>query len=118
MPRQSAAAFAKNRENSRERYHKKYRDSQTERQKEQRKIRYEEREFVGWDGEGYDFFIASSNGVVEKGPQRTMLFGCSIPGEYITGMQLSTIEMLDLMLRVESLNPDAFHVGFSFEYDV
>jgi hypothetical protein len=118
MPRRTAEAFSKNRENSRERYHKKYRESQTERQKEQRKLRYEERPFIGWDSEGYDYFICDSNGIIEKGPQRTMLFGCSVPGEYITGMDLSSVEMLSLLLRVESLFPESFHVGFSFEYDV
>jgi DNA polymerase type B, organellar and viral len=118
MTRTSPDAIARNREKARERYRKYNAEKQKQRQAEQRKIRYEERPFIGWDSEGYDYFISHSDGVVEKGPQRTMLFGCSIPGEYITGMELSSREMLDLILRVESLFPDAFHVGFSFEYDV
>lgn len=116
MPRRSAAAITRNREESRKRY---YRNSerQTDRQKEQRKENYENRPFIGWDSEGYDYFICGPDGI-EKGPQRTMLFGCSIPREYVTGIDLSSKEMLDLIIRVESLYPDAFHVGYAFEYDV
>lgn len=119
MPRRSTAAIERNRTYARERYRKYPRvgEVQRERQKEQRKLRYEERPFIGWDSEGYDYFICGPDGI-EKGPQRTMLFGCSIPGEFITGIELSTKEMLDLVLRIESLFPEAFHVGFSFEYDV
>lgn len=118
MPRRSAEAIERNRISARRRYHERNSAFQREHQKEQRARRYEERPFIGWDSEGYDYFITSSAGETEKGPQRTMLFGCSVPGEYITGIALSTKEMLDLMLRVESMFPDAFHVGFSFEYDV
>lgn len=119
MPRRSADAIERNRVYARERYRKYPRvgEVQRERQKQQRKLRYEERSFIGWDSEGYDYFICGADGI-EKGPQRTMLFGCSVPGEYITGIELSTKEMLDLILRVESLHPESFHVGFSFEYDV
>lgn len=117
MPRRSAAAIARNRDSARNRYHKVNKDRQLERQKEQRKLRYEERPFIGWDSEGYDYFICGPDGI-EKGPQRTMLFGCSVPGEYITGIDLSSKEMLDLIIRVESLFPESFHVGFAFEYDV
>jgi hypothetical protein len=117
MPRRSEAAVTRNRVTARERYHKKYRETQTERQAEQRKVNYENRPFIGWDSEGYDYFIAGPDGI-EKGPQRTMLFGCSIPNEYVTGIDVSSFEMLSLILRVESLFPDAFHVGFAFEYDV
>lgn len=120
MSRRSEAAIERNRSQARERYRKNagFAERQKEHQKEQRKVKYEERPFIGWDSEGYDYFICDSNGVIEKGPQRTMLFGCSVPGEYITGMELSTKEMLDLVLRIESLHPDSFHVGYSFEYDV
>jgi hypothetical protein len=78
----------------------------------------ENRPFIGWDGEGYDYFICSADGTVEVGPQRTMLFGCSVPGRYITGIELSTKEQFDLILQVEADFPDAYHVGFAFEYDV
>lgn len=118
MARRSAASFQKNRDNSRERYRKYNHERQKEHQKEQRKLRYDERPFIGWDSEGYDYYICDSDGNIEKGPQRTMLFGCSVPGEYITGMDLSTHEMLSQILRVESLFPESFHVGFAFEYDV
>lgn len=118
MPRRSEAAIAKDRAASRRRYHTWNAEKQKKRQKEQRERRYEERPFIGWDSEGYDYFIADKDGGICKGPQRTMLFGCSVPGEYITGMDLDTKSMLDLILRVESLYEDAFHVGFSFEYDV
>lgn len=119
MPRRSADAIERNRQRSRERYQKNatFAERQRDNQKEKRKLRYEERPFIGWDSEGYDYFIGGPDGI-EKGPQRTMLFGCSIPNEYITGLDLSTKEMLDLILRVESLYPESFHVGFAFEYDV
>lgn len=78
----------------------------------------EDRPFIGWDGEGYDFYICHPDGEIEIGPQRTMLFGCSVPGRYITGLALGTQDMLDLILEVERDFPDAFHVGFSFEYDI
>jgi DNA polymerase type B, organellar and viral len=116
MSRQTADAVRKDRVSSRARY---YLDPETrlEKQKERRSQAYEERPFIGWDSEGYDFFICGPDGI-EKGPQRVMLFGCSVPGEYITGIDISSKEMLDLIIRVESLFPEAFHVGFSFEYDV
>jgi hypothetical protein len=115
--RVSPEAISRNRKESLRRYHGN-RDHARKVQKEYAERKYEERPFIGWDSEGYDYFIVDSGGVCEKGPQRTMLFGCSVPGEYITGTDLSTREMLDLVLRVESLFPDAFHVGFAFEYDV
>lgn len=118
MPRTSQGAISRDREKSRERYRKYNHERQKERQKEDRARRYEERPFIGWDSEGYDYFICDSSGEINKGPQRTMLFGCSIPGEYIAGIELSTREMLALILRVESLFPDSFHVGYSFEYDI
>ena len=117
MSRVTAKAIAKDRESARRRYHERNKDQQLKRQKEQREIRFEERPFIGWDSEGYNYYICSGN-EIRIGPQRTMLFGCSVPGEYITGMDLSSVEMLSLILRVESLYPDAYHVGFSFEYDV
>lgn len=118
VPRTSSAAIAKDRESSRERYRKYNSERQKQRQKEQRGVAYEERPFIGWDSEGYDFFCVDGNGGCEKGPQRTMLFGCSVPGEYITGMDLSSFDMLSLIIRVETLFPDSFHVGYAFEYDV
>jgi hypothetical protein len=116
-PRVSEGAIARNRLSSRRRYHDN-RNHNRKVQKEYKDRAYEERPFIGWDSEGYDYYIASTDGTIEKGPQRTMLFGCSVPGKYITGIDLSTREMLDLILRVEAEFPDSFHVGFSFEYDI
>lgn len=115
--RYSNEAIERDRQSSLSRY---YKDPETARtkQKKYRDERFEQRPFIGWDSEGYNFYVSHPDGTVEIGPQRTMLFGCSVPGEYITGIDLSTVEMLSLILRVESLFPDAFHVGFSFEYDV
>jgi hypothetical protein len=78
--------------------------------------RLERREFVGWDGEGYTAFVVDSMGVATK-QHRYMLFGSST-GHYESSINLRTVTCLDLILYVESQNPDAFHVGFSFEYDV
>lgn len=76
----------------------------------------ESRPFIGWDGEGYDAYRVNSLGDVEA-EHRYMLFGAST-GQYVSGMNLSTLECLDLMMFVRRANPDAFHIGFSFEYDV
>jgi hypothetical protein len=119
--RVSEAAIQRDRDSSRNRA-RNNRDRVHKVQKEYRDRSFENRPFIGWDSEGYDYFIGHPDGTVEIGPQRTMLFGCSIPGEYIIPTDerpwLSTKEMLDLILRIESIFPDAFHVGFSFEYDI
>lgn len=46
-----------------------------------------------------------------------MLFGSST-GHYVSGIQLTTEECLNLILYVEKMQDDAFHIGFAFEYDV
>jgi DNA polymerase type B, organellar and viral len=46
-----------------------------------------------------------------------MLFGAST-GQYVSGRDLSTLDVLELILYIGRDNPDTFHVGFSFEYDV
>lgn len=76
----------------------------------------ERRPFVGWDGEGYNAYAVDSCGncTIEH---RYMLFGCS-SGYYESGIDLGTRTCLDLILYTEEQNPDVFHVGFSFEYDV
>lgn len=76
----------------------------------------ERRQFIGWDGEGYTAYSVDHNGVAAK-RHRYMLFGSST-GHYESAIDLRTVTCLDLILYVESQNPDAFHVGFSFEYDV
>lgn len=118
MPRRSQAAIARDRAASLKRYHDN-REHARKVQNEYKKIKDEERPFIGWDSEGYDYFISGDE--VEVGPQRTMLFGCSIPGRIVRATPLrpwvSTREMLDLILSVEAEFPDAFHVIFGGEYD-
>ena len=116
MPRSSPEAIARNRASARKRWHDNH-DHNIKLEHERRARRYEERPFIGWDSEGYNVFQVSKKGVAEVMPQRTMLFGCSVPGEYIVGPDLSTRDMLALVMRVESFFPDAFHVIFSGEYD-
>ena len=76
----------------------------------------ERRSFIGWDGEGYTAFVVDSHGNCTK-QHRYMLFGSST-GHYESAIDLRTVTCLDLILYVESQYPDAFHVGFAFEYDV
>jgi hypothetical protein len=113
MPRYSEAAIQRDRESSRQRYHSN-RSHARKVQAAYKAERFERRPFIMWDGEGWNRFIGS----VPTGAEHCyMLFGCST-GQYITSMSLGTRECLDLMLFVERENPDAFHVGFAFEYDV
>lgn len=118
MPRRSQAAITRDRAASLKRYHGN-KEHARKTQNEYKKIKDEERPFIGWDSEGYNYFIAGDE--VEIGPQRTMLFGCSIPGMVIRATPLrpwlSTREMLNLILHVENEFPDAFHVIFGGEYD-
>lgn len=67
------------------------------------------RPFMAWDGEGITY---------EEGKaQSYVLFGCS-SGDYIAAHELTTMECLDLIMRVEDEYPHVIHVGFSFKYDV
>lgn len=116
MVRTSEAAIQRDREASRNRYWNK-REQNRKVQNDYKRRRFGERPFIGWDSEGYDAFSVDSNGVCEKLPQRTMLFMCST-GDYVSGIQVGTAEMLDLILQVEAADPDVYHVGYSFEYDV
>lgn len=117
MPRRSEAAIQRDRDESRKRRNlNKDQANKTSRAWKQREM--ETRPFIGWDSEGYDAFAVDSSGVCQKLPQRTMLFGCSEPGQYITGMNLGTVEMLGLIIQVAMEHPRAIHVGFAFEYDV
>lgn len=116
MPRTSQAAIQRDRDSSRQRYH----SNRTHARKVQtayKAERFEQRPFIMWDGEGWNRFI----GHVDSPPEIEhcyMLFGCSRDRMRITGMSLGTKECLDLMLYVEGEQPDAFHIGFAFEYDV
>lgn len=119
MPRISEQAIARNRATARARYHRN-RDQSLKQQAIYKAEKDEQRPFIGWDSEGYDYFIAGPDGI-EIGPQRTMVFGCSVPERVVQGTPghpwVSTKEMLDLILSVEADYPDAFHVIFSGEYD-
>lgn len=66
------------------------------------------RPFLFWDGEGV---------TLDDGSHHYILFGSS-SGHYIQGRSLGTMECLDLLLQCEMDNPDAYHVGFAFKYDV
>lgn len=68
-----------------------------------------QRRFIAWDGEGITY--------VKGRPQAYVLFGNST-GNYVQGKSLSTSDCLDLMIRTEQEDLTAFHVGFSFNYDV
>jgi hypothetical protein len=70
----------------------------------------ERREFVAWDGEGINLRGPGK-------PQSYVLFGCST-GDYILSEDhLSVFDCIDLMLEVGEKNPQAIHVGYSFNYD-
>lgn len=62
------------------------------------------REFVSWDGE-------------ETRDAGYCLFGNS-KGLYIREPHMSTLDMLDLIIKTGERYPKAFHVAFSFYYDV
>lgn len=66
------------------------------------------RPFLFWDGEGV---------TTNDGRHHYILFGAS-SGHYTQGRSLGTMECLDLLLQCEADNPDAYHVGFAFKYDV
>jgi hypothetical protein len=74
------------------------------------------RPFVGWDGEGYSIYTINSKGECSH-DHRYMLFGSST-GHYISGPSLGTEECLNLILYVERMDREVFHIGFAFEYDV
>lgn len=115
MPKLTDSAIQRDRVASRGRYYKNQ-DVRRKQARERNARLLEERPFIGWDGEGHRVFVCDSEGTIDIRHQY-MLFGCSVK-EYVTGWSLSTKECLDLILYVESLHPDAFHVGFAFEYDV
>jgi hypothetical protein len=68
-----------------------------------------ERSFIAWDGEG-------TNGTKGR-EQNYSLFGSST-GDKIIAPSLSTMECLALIIKVGKANPNSFHIGFAFEYDV
>jgi hypothetical protein len=114
MTRRSDASYTRNRELQRERNKR----SNPNRAKSQRAAWQAGNAipFVLWDGEGYNAYIAGSNGeiVIEH---RYMLFGSS-ESDPIRGIKLTTEQCLDEIVRVKRENPRAIFIGFSFEYDV
>ena len=113
--RLSDDAVGRNRVASLARYHQN-KDQAQKVQKSYRDKNFATRTFVGWDGEGYDAYIVDSDGVAEI-DHRYMLFGAST-GAVITSLNLGTSECLELILAVERENPNTYHVGFAFEYDI
>jgi hypothetical protein len=107
VARISDAAIARDRVSSLARYHRNS-DQAKKVQKAYRDRSFEEREFIGWDGEGY---------TDAEGNHHYMLFGAST-GDCVTGPSLSTTECLELILQVRRENPNSYNVGFAFEYDV
>lgn len=119
MPRISDEAIERNRISSRARYH----DKKAQNKKVQKAYRdesFKHRPFIGWDGEGYSTWELNRNPrCLLDGEWRhhLMLFGAST-GAHITGESLSTSDCIELILQVERENPDAYHIGFAFEYDI
>lgn len=73
----------------------------------------EDRPFVVWDGEG------ARNKDNPKGPQDYVLLGYHCEGEtdWIEAESLSLPKMLAFIIAVGKRYPNAFHVGFAFDYD-
>ncbi len=74
------------------------------RQTQHRQRTNAERPFIAWDGE-------------EARDAGYCLFGAST-GDFLQKPRLSTVELVELLLKVSSENPGAFHVGYAFDYDV
>lgn len=77
------------------------------RQQDKKEARHEkhlERQFIAWDTEG-----TNTNAT-------PFLFGCST-GDKISQRDITTVQMLDLVLLVESESPDAIHIIYGGEYD-
>jgi hypothetical protein len=74
------------------------------RQRQHKQRRNSTRRFIAWDGE-------------ETKDAGYCLFGASV-GIYLQKPHLSSVEMLELLLDVSDKYPDAFHVGYAFDYDV
>lgn len=80
-----------------------------------------ERAFISWDGEGITQPPSGPCGDVgchcHINRQDYVLFGCSTGDELIAD-SLSTIQCLNLIIKVEQENPDAIHCIFAGTYDV
>lgn len=81
------------------------------RKRQASRIKPQDRPFIAWDGEG-----ANLDG--PDLPQHYTLFGCST-GDVITSKShLDCYTILDFIIKVGQMNPDAWHIGFAFGYDV
>jgi hypothetical protein len=119
--RVSDDAIRHDRETSLARYHANS-DQAKKVQKHYREQQFDQRKFIGWDGEGYTeppVITRQDDGVfvVKNSQHHYMLFGSST-GDYVTSESLDTAECLDLIMEVEQEHKSAYHVGFAFEYDV
>lgn len=82
------------------------------RKKENNRIFQRNRPFIAWDGEGITY---------PGNPQQCYVLFAASTGDYICAGEnnsLDTISCLELLFRVETQNPDAYHIGFGFGYDV
>lgn len=119
MTRVSDEAIERDRVSALARYHKNKGHARKVK-KEYERQQFDNRPFIGWDGEGYSVWeLNPEPRCLLDGEWRHhyMLFGAST-GEHITGESLSTTDCIELILHVESENKNAYHVGFAFEYDV
>lgn len=74
-----------------------------------RKVDYEKKHFIAWDGEGVNL---QGDGL----PQSYVLFGSS-KGHVSSTTGLSTFDCLDHIIETGQKYPGAIHVGFAFGYD-
>jgi len=123
MGRISEDAIQRNRVSALARYHTNS-DQIKKVQKYYRDQKFRDREFVAWDGEGYnDWILHDNDGFGPRGlldghwEHKYMLFGAST-GDRIIGPNLSTSQCLELIVSVRTENPDTYNITFSFEYDV
>lgn len=87
-----------------------------------RNQKYDNREFIAWDGEGWTDHHEScySNDALNcagKCQHHYYLFGCSV-STGISGRSLSTRDCLAHIIDVGKRNPYGIHIGFAFSYDV
>lgn len=85
---------------------------------------YDNREFIGWDGEGWtehtDILCGGNQGrscLRRACVHHYCLFGNS-KGQSVANDSLSTRECLDVILEAGKEYPRGIHIGFAFQYDV
>lgn len=90
-------------------YYKRYRARQS--------IARDNRDFVGWDGEGYSAWPVDSQGVCYGKKHFYCLFGNTL-GLSQESVSLGTLECLELLIESKERNPDVINISFAFDYDV